>query len=271
MLMYCIRCGLLLCLAALLGAEQLPTPELQAEKLEAGHQVFNRILKDIVKDDGVDYRRLQTRHSEQLERYRRQLAEASVPEDEAAEMAFYINAYNALTLALVLEKLPAEQEDWSAWSVRTVRGFWKRYTFDVAGTWMSLDQIEHQTLRPMGDPRVHFAVNCASVSCPPLRSEAYTGRQLETQLKEQTAAFMRSTYHLRLKDGRLSVNPILKWFGSDFKDAGGVAAYLRTHAQRDEIRACLSENSRLSYFSYDWSLNLSAQEDDRKDSSSSRQ
>ncbi len=245
-----------ICCLNILHAVTIATPDLDVEALDKKHIKFDTVVKHIVKKDGVDYKLLHATYKSQLDYYRKQLAVSSIPKDQSERMAFYINAYNALTLALVLELAPKDQTKWRTWSVTKANEFWKNYTFDVHGQWMSLDHIEHKILRPMGDPRIHFAVNCASQSCPPLLNTAYTGGLLDQQLRAQTQQFMKSPYHLRLVDNKLYINPILKWFASDFKSAGGVDSYLIKHAQRNEIKAYLQQKGKVAYFDYDWSLNI---------------
>ena len=241
---------------SLLNAVQINTPVVKAPALDAQHIVFHNILQSIVKTNGVDYASLKNKQLDQLQMYQKQLALAKVPEQAADKMAFYINVYNALTLALVIHTLPVDQSTWARWSVRKVDGFWKTYQFEVAGTWMTLDHIEHKVLRPMGDPHIHFAVNCASQSCPSLRKQAYQGKLLETQLSEQEQAFLSSTTHIRMDRRRLFINPILHWFSKDFEQHGGVRNYLLKHTPQQSVKSYLKDKGQIKYFSYDWSLNI---------------
>lgn len=239
------------------AAEHLTVPKLEAAHLDAQHRVFQAILQDIVTTNGVDYSKLRKSHSTALNTYYVQLAQAPKPQQKAEQLAFYINAYNALTLYLVIQLRPTDPKAQQTWGVRNVHGFWKQYTFTVAGESKSLDDIEHHIIRPLGDPRVHFALNCASQSCPPLRAEPYTARKLEQQLQEQENLFLNSTYHLRLERNRLYVNPVLKWFAQDFEAHGGIRHYILTHSKRTKIQKHLREQGPISYWKYDWSLNNS--------------
>lgn len=242
-----------------LAAVEVPTPTVAAPALAAEHALFAGVLARVVKPDGVDYAALHADHAD-LDRYRAQLASASEPSDRAEKLAFYINAYNALTLALVIDQLPKDQADWPAWSIRkagsTFTNVWKRFTFEVAGQRLTLDAIEHQILRPLGEPRIHFAINCASGSCPPLIAEPFRAATLEAQLEQVATAFARSDYHVRLIDGQLRLNPILDWFGEDFTSAGGVRAFLRARVSDAAVAKVLAGDSRLRFFDYDWTLNL---------------
>ena len=235
---------------------EVPIPDnAKTKALSAEHSLLQSILTDVADQHGVDYAILRTQHSKNLDSYRWQLAHAEIPTGNEQCMAFYINAYNALTLALVLHLLPEDKDSWESWSVRKQRGFWKNYSFNVAGKQLSLDTIEHKILRPMGDPRIHFAVNCASVSCPTLRNEAYTGKKLDLQLDEQTQNFLKDTSHIRVENNTLYSNPILDWFGKDFKSLGGVSAFLEQHCPQESVQTYFKTQKRVHFLDYNWNLN----------------
>ena len=143
-------------------------------------------------------------------------------------VALFINAYNACTLALVVDRLPADASTWATWSIKdagsTFTSVWRSYRFEVAGKRYTLDEMEHAVLRPLGDPRIHMAINCASRSCPPLIAEPFRLATLDAQLEAAARAFAASPHHLRLDEGVLRINPILDWFGADFAAGGGVRA-----------------------------------------------
>jgi len=238
---------------------QVATPTVDAPPLDADHTLFAGVLARVAKADGVDYAALRADRAD-LDRYRVQLARATEPTERAEKLAFYINAYNALTLALVIDQLPADQTKWSSWSIKHAgtmfTNVWKRFTFEVAGSWHHLDAIEHEIIRPLGEPRIHFAVNCASVSCPPLIAEPFRAATLEAQLEAVATRFAQSPYHVRLDGERLQVNPILDWFASDFTADGGVAAFLRPRVT-PAVRAHVDAGGKIGFFAYDWKLNLS--------------
>jgi Protein of unknown function, DUF547 len=242
------------------SAEDIATPRVTVPPLTLEHSEFAPVLARVVRSDGVRYDLL-VNDSSQLDRYRRQLADAPLPTDKNEKIAHLINAYNAFTLALVVQELPRDKAKWNAWSIRDAGGWftnvWKKYTFELAGTRVTLDQIEHAMLRPLGEPRIHFAVNCASVSCPPLMSKPFIAAQLDAQLREATLGFVNSTYHLRLVDGKIITNPILSWFGEDFA-ATGVQGFLASYMTNDNpLRERLIAKQRVTFFDYNWSLNNS--------------
>ncbi|MFW5828906.1 MAG: DUF547 domain-containing protein [Planctomycetota bacterium] len=248
----------LLAVQAPLIAVEMATPPVQAPELDTEHALLASVLARVVHDDDVDYATLRDDHAE-LDRYRVQLATATEPSERAEQLAFYINAYNALTLALVIDRLPEDPADWPNWSIRDAGTLfspvWKRFSFQVAGRWRTLDAIEHEILRPLNEPRIHFAINCASVSCPPLITEPYRAATLETQLERVATDFARSDYQVRLEQGQLRLNPILDWFSEDFEPVGGVRAFLLERVPAGPVAEALA-NARLRFFEYDWSLNL---------------
>ncbi len=253
---------LLICtlvLTTLAAVEAVPTPTVAVPPLDAAQAEFASVLRTVVKADGIDYAALSDDHAN-LDRYRAQLAATTVPDDRTAKLALFINAYNAETLALVIAKLPADRAAWPTWSIKRAGGLltsvWKAYSFEVAGQRYTLDELEHAVLRPLGEPRIHFAINCASRSCPSLADQPYVASTLDAQLDAAARAFAGSTYHLRLEQGVLRLNPILSWFGDDFAAGGGVRAFLQQHVPPGTVATALAADTPLKTFDYDWRLNL---------------
>jgi uncharacterized membrane protein YdjX (TVP38/TMEM64 family) len=179
---------------------------------------------------------------------------------DAEREAFWINAYNLLAIKAVLDQYPAAsiKDGGSLFSP-----IWKKSIGAVGGTPYSLDAIEHGILRKtFREPRVHFAMVCASLSCPDLRPEPFVAARLGAQLDGQTAAFLGNPAKGLAPgdDGRTArVSSIFKWFAGDFESSGGVAAFIRAKAAADvaaRIRALT--DAGLSYLDYDWSLNDTA-------------
>jgi hypothetical protein len=178
-------------------------------------------------------------------------------------MALLINAYNAFTIDLILTRYP------DLTSIKDLGTFvqspWKKRFFILLGDKRDLDWIEHDQLRALyKDPRVHAALNCASVGCPALRNEAFTALKLEAQLDDGLARFLGDRSRNRVRDGRLEVSAIFKWFKEDFESGkpGGsrLEDLFAKHANLLSERA--DEQSRLrartlpvTYLDYDWSLN----------------
>jgi hypothetical protein len=168
-------------------------------------------------------------------------------QDRDETLAFYINAYNILALKIVIENLPLE-------SIKDVGNFfrpvWKREAGVIGGKPVSLHEIEHDVLRKMNDPRIHFAIVCASVSCPDLRMEAYRAEKLHDQLDSQSRDFLlNSKKGLRLGDENADISQIFKWFDKDFAGHGGVEGFIRRYYP-------LPNGVRLRItIDYNWSLN----------------
>ncbi len=185
----------------------------------------------------------------------------------AQQMAFLINAYNAFTVELILTKYPKLDSIKDLGSLFSSP--WKPKWITLLGAKVSLDDIEHVMLRQRGrydDPRVHFAVNCASIGCPPLREEAFVADRIEAQLDEQTLRFMsdRSRNRFDAARGRLEVSKIFDWYGEDFRLGhrgirslpGFMARYAQVladaPAERERIR---DERVEIGFLDYDWKLN----------------
>ena len=227
------------------------------------HSAFNGLLADHVDAAGlVDYPGLAKRVDE-LDAYLKTLAEVPFPalgRDE--KLALLINAYNAFTLRLMVDhpgidsitSIPAEKQ-------------WDDVRWDIGGTKYSLKQIENEQIRPnFIEPRIHWAVVCAAIGCPPLRNEAYTAEKLESQLDAQTRRVLtRGTRWYQVESEGASagttllVTPIFEWYGGDFKQTDGdVAKYIATY---DDAVASLIANGEtpvVSSLEYDWQLNSQA-------------
>jgi hypothetical protein len=187
--------------------------------------------------------------------------------DKPQRMAFLINAYNAFTVELILAKYPALSSIKDLGSLFSSP--WKTQWIPLLGARVSLDDIEHGMLRSRGrydDPRVHFAVNCASIGCPPLREEAFVGSRLDAQLDEQALRFLsdRTRNRFDAARGRLEVSKIFDWYGEDFtlghRGVASLPAFLARYAatladasaDRERLRA---QQAPISFLPYDWKLN----------------
>ena len=179
------------------------------------------------------------------------------------QMAFLINAYNGFTLSLILTAYP------DLTSIRDLgsllRSPWKRSFFSLLGAQRSLDWLEHDTLRAhYPDPRIHFAVNCASIGCPALQPRPFAADGLDAQLDAATRQFLqdRRRNHFDAKTGTLYVTPLLRWYREDFKVNGQAdrSAWLAQHAEwladtaadRKRIR---QQDFELEFTDYNWNLN----------------
>jgi hypothetical protein len=163
------------------------------------------------------------------------------------KLSFYINAYNALAINMVVSNLPLE-------SIKDVgnvfKSVWKRPAGMLGGRSISLDTLEHDILRKMNEPRIHFAIVCASVSCPDLRTEAYVADRLDAQLDDQCRRFLNNPGKgLRESNDGAQVSKIFKWFEQDFESAGGIGQFIRRYHPLPEAAEVHQT------INYDWSLN----------------
>ncbi len=225
------------------------------------HQRYDALLRKYVDGDGyVNYRAWHASSEDRaaLREYLNQLsrASASLRASRGSEFAFWINAYNAVTLEGILREYPTD-------SIRNhtskLGGYnlWKDLPLLVGGKEYSLNTMEHQVLRKMGDPRIHFAIVCASVGCPRLLNEAYVAANLEQQLSTNTRDFFSRRQNFMVDSrGTMHVSSILDWFGSDFgKSQAERFRYLRPYLPAAAQRVAVSPQAKVKYQDYNWSLN----------------
>lgn len=230
----------------------LATTALAVQRVD--HSLYAGLLKKYVKNGVVDYAGFKKEET-QLNQYLSTLEKTdtkALPHN--AQFAFYINAYNAWTIKLILTGYPGVK------SIKDLGSFfkspWKKKIARIDGKVLTLDHIENDILRPrFKDPRVHFAINCASKSCPPLQSEPYRGDILDQQLTEVTEAFINDPDRNRLEGDKLYVSKILKWYSEDFDD--DIVGFFIKYA-KGALRQKLQKNMKhieVEYLDYDWSLN----------------
>jgi len=224
------------------------------------HSVFDRLLKRYVDDNGlVNYKAWKAQDEQTLRNYLKLLGKVDPdPLGRSEKLTFWINAYNALTIQGILEFYPVKSiKD----KVSRILGFniWDDYPMTVNGKEHSLNDIEHKVLRKMGEPRIHFAIVCASVGCPRLRNEAYTEAKLNSQLDDQAGYFFAQPRNLRIDRAGKTVwlSSILNWFGEDFGGSDRakldfVGKYVKEENDRKFLQ---SEGLKVKYLDYDWSLN----------------
>ncbi|MEZ4338705.1 MAG: DUF547 domain-containing protein [Sandaracinaceae bacterium] len=166
-----------------------------------------------------------------------------------ARLAFDVNAYTGLVVNAVVDRGPIE-------SVMRVEGFFDGARHRVAGAERTLNQLENDVLRRgFHEPRVHFALNCASASCPPLAGVPYTGRELEPMLDRQTRAFVRASTRVDRAAGRVTVSRLFEWYADDFGGPAGVRAFLASRLDRADAAFVRDAAHPLVFAEYDWALN----------------
>ncbi len=218
------------------------------------HDIWADLLGKYIKPDGVDYTGFK-KEEERLDQYLKVLENTDpekLPRNE--QYAYYINVYNAWTIKLILSGYPG---------VKSIKDFgsilqspWQKKWVRVNGDVITLDNVEHDILRPRYmDPRVHFAINCSAASCPPLRPEPYLADTLDRQLDDSTRSFINNASSYRLEGNTLYVSRIFKWFSEDFNE-DPLGFYLQ-YAEGDLKEKLTSQKDKIQvkYLHYDWALN----------------
>jgi len=228
------------------------------------HRLFDSLLQKYVNQRGdVDYAAWKRSAADlkALASYLENLSQAEprAAASRAAKLAYWINAYNALTLHGMLREYPTTSIRNHTSKLPFRYNIWKDLLLHAGGGAYSLEDIEHKILRKMGEPRIHFAIVCASRGCPRLLNRAYTARSLERQLSENTRDFFanRANFRYDAARGQMQLSSILKWFAEDFgksrvEQLRTIAPWLPTPAAQHAAR---SGRVGVSYLDYDWSIN----------------
>ncbi|MFQ5952719.1 MAG: DUF547 domain-containing protein [Candidatus Omnitrophota bacterium] len=225
------------------------------------HNVFNTLLKKYVSDGKIDYLKWKKDDLETFEEYINTLKEAS-PEKMSrnGRKAFWINAYNALTIYAVLKRIPGNKLLAKVFSVQMVPGFFDRIKYDVDGESLTLNDIENVKLREgFNDARIHFALVCASRSCPEIQNGAFKAPGLDKKLDEMTRMFIRDKTRNRIdtKDNILYLSQIFKWYEEDFVgDSGSVINYVKKYVDEKDFLYLSSQDVRIKFLYYDWLINV---------------
>jgi hypothetical protein len=225
------------------------------------HKAWERILGTYIvrSPDGINlfaYGRVSAGDKRALKDYLATLQGVRVTALKAEEQrAFWINLYNALTVDVVLDHYPVK-------SIRDISGGlfsfgpWKKELVTVEGRKLSLDNIEHDILRKVWkDPRVHYAVNCASMSCPNLMAEAFTGATLDQMLTQGAHDYINHPRGVNVSNGRLRLSEIYSWYRKDFgKSDAEILQHLALYAEPG-LKKKLADIASIDGYDYDWSLN----------------
>lgn len=212
---------------------------------KATHTLWNDLLQRHVDSEGnVSYIGFKA-EVDQLQVYLDHLAQNPpvASWDEAERLAYFINLYNAATIQLIVDYYPLQ-------SIRDIPNRWKRQWISVGNTLTSLHEIEHDVLRNRNEPRIHFAINCASYSCPKLLNTAFTAQNTERLLTKAAIDFVNDTKRNRFENGMAQLSKIFKWYKSDFTENRTLLEYINLYVQHP-IRI----DSDVEYLDYDWRLN----------------
>ncbi|HZE87966.1 MAG TPA: DUF547 domain-containing protein [Verrucomicrobiae bacterium] len=227
------------------------------------HAAWGALLVGGTRDGLVDYRWFQA-HRAELDAYLDRVATVGLTALSGPQLeALLINAYNALTIRSILDNP-------SVGSIREIPGVWDKRLHRVGGHDLTLDAIEHNLLRPFyKDPRIHFAVNCASMSCAPLASSAWEGDRLDAQLDAAARRFLTDPRQVRVEGGTLHLSSYFKWYGGDFTAegwrprAGSIPGFVAAYAIPDVETAIHDAGGemKIEFLDYDWKLNASVAPD----------
>lgn len=214
------------------------------ESITSPHDIWNTLLGMYVSADGVvdykSFKRSEARLSVYLDMLSKDAPQASWSREK--KMAYWINLYNASTVALILKNYPLK-------SITDLGKPWDQAFIKVGSKTYTLNQVEHEILRPQfQDARIHFAVNCAAISCPALLNEAYSADKLNQQLDTQTRKFINNNKHNSVSSSEVS--ELFKWYKEDFTKKGSVIDFLNQYAATP-----YKKGKTLGYKTYDWGLN----------------
>lgn len=214
---------------------------------KVAHTPWNVLLQKHVDTDGnVNYKNF-LKDKQALQDYLDYLAKNEPQKNwsKAEGLAYYINLYNAATVLLILEHYPLE-------SIKDINSPWGKEWVAIGSKTYSLGDIEHKILRKMDEPRIHFAINCASYSCPKLWNKAFTAADLESQLTAVTKDFVSDTKRNSIAEKEVGLSNIFKWYKKDFTENGSLTDYINKYSKTK-----ISADANISYLKYDWSLNES--------------
>lgn len=238
------------------GPDQVEIGEAYAAQTDGAsfdHSTFDALLADIVREDGRVYYDKLAADTSRLDAYIAQLAEADFEAlSRDARLALLINAYNAFTLKLIAEY----------WPVKSIKDIpddkrWTHARWTIGGLGkLSLDAIEHEYLRPkFAEPRIHFAVNCASEGCPPLRRFAYDGAQIDAQLQDSTVRAHNDPRWLQLKGDTVKLTRLYLWFRGDFAQKAGEPVQFAARFNEELAAALAKGDVNVEIMEYDWAIN----------------
>ena len=229
--------------------EVTPTPTLNTESANVdgiSHEAWNSLVSKYVSSSGkVNYKGFISEKN-QLQSYLDLLSKNPPASSwsQKAQLAYWINAYNAFTVKLILDNYPLK-------SIIDLGKPWDKAFINIGGKTYTLNQIEHETIRKQfNEPRIHFAVNCASVSCPKLLNEAYTVAKLESQLTAQTKSYLNNPAENVLSTSSVELSSLFDWYEEDFTKSGTVIDFVNKYASTK-----VNAGAAISYKEYNWSLN----------------
>jgi hypothetical protein len=247
----------------------------RAANADHEYKAYATLLHDYVRNARVDYAALKQSRTA-LDTAVAAFAEPATEQERGwtrdQRLAYWINAYNLFTLRAIVDHYPIRSALFTLQprnSIRQIDGVWTTLTWRAAGRTLTLDDIEHKILRPeFKEPRVHFAINCASVGCPPLAADPYLAQTLDAQLDAAARRYLSGERGLTIDGNTLRVTKILEWYGEDFVARFAPDAAGQPDRIERAIRGLVSRfgppaaadlagkpTTRIKFLDYDWSLN----------------
>ncbi|NQX86194.1 MAG: DUF547 domain-containing protein [Flavobacteriaceae bacterium] len=208
------------------------------------HSAWSTLLKENVSTTGkVNYRAIKS-NPYPLHSYLEKLSNAQPNRtwSKAEVLAFYINAYNAFTIKLIIDNYPIK-------SIKSIKNPWRQKFITLDGKALSLNDIEHNILRKLNEPRIHFAINCASISCPKLHNSAFTSTHLDEQLEMTTKAFINSSENT-ITATKIQISKLFSWFRSDFTTQSTLVDFINSYTD-----VTIDKNTKITFKDYNWNLN----------------
>lgn len=258
--------------------------EVKSEGFDHSYSKYNSLLNEYVDNASVNYEGFIDSRAE-FETFLRTLGSVNENDFEnwtqEQKLAFWINAYNAFTIKAIIDHYPIKRSFSLVGifyapsdSILQIKGVWTKLQFRAVGRMVTLDEIEHQILRKeFNEPRIHMAINCASISCPNLSNEAYVPQRLEQQLAQASIDFVNNPskgIHIDEQKGKVKLSKIFKWFGEDFIQNYGSAKLFNNYSLKENavlnftaeyleaqaVKEYLMNNTlKIGYLGYDWHLN----------------
>jgi len=225
------------------------------------YTVYDTMLKKYVSDGMVDYLKWKRNDLAAFEQYINSLARVSLANlSKNEQKAFWINTYNALTVYAVLKHIPANGLLARVFSVQMVSGFFDKITYSVAGETLTLNDIEKgKLMAAFHDPRIHFALVCASRSCPKIENVVFKAEGLDSRLDNAARNFIQEITRNSLdrKNNILHLSEIFKWYDSDFiASAGTVIDFVKKYMRKEGSEHLSTHAVKIKYFFYDWLVNI---------------
>ncbi|MFP4845076.1 DUF547 domain-containing protein [Winogradskyella sp. PE311] len=223
--------------------------QILSKRILTEHQLWDELLQKHVSENGdVNYDSFKEEHIELLGyikllkiSYEKRNLVTKRPQNEL--LAYWINAYNALTIDLIIRNYPLK-------SIKDIKDPWDQRLWKFGDKWLNLNDIEHKILRKMDEPRIHFAIVCASESCPKLQNEAFNAENLEEQLTNATKEFLSDTSKNEISQNNVKLSKIFKWFKKDFEQNGSLIDFINQYSE-----ITISDKAKKNFKDYSWELN----------------